>query len=63
MGVPYVPIREIKSNYILIFKYLDPLIFPIREQGPETDLYACPKYLSKTGTHKNSTRSPLEALP
>lgn len=63
MGVPYVPIREIKSNYILIFKYLDPLIFPIREQGPKKGLSLLPKYLSKTCMDENSGRTPTAANP
>ena len=42
---------------------LDPLNFPIREQGPETGLSFCPKYLSKTSIDKKSGRVPTEANP
>lgn len=42
---------------------MDPPKFLIREQGPETGLYAVPKNRSKTRTHKKPTRSPLEAQP
>lgn len=37
---------------------LDPRIFPVREQGPETGLSFCPKYLSKTSIDKNRRRAP-----
>ncbi len=52
-------IRKIVSK----ISFLDPPLFPVREQGPETGLYACPKYLSKTDTHKKPTRSPSDANP
>lgn len=42
---------------------MDPSKFPVREQGPETGLYAPPKYLSKTRTHKKPTRPPSDAHP
>lgn len=37
---------------------LDPRIFPVREQGPETGLPFYPKYLSKTSMDKNRRRAP-----
>lgn len=49
MGVLYVPVRKIKSNYILNFKYSDPPILPIREQGPFGAFFALQKQFSKTG--------------
>lgn len=49
MGVLYVPVRKIKSNYILNFKYSDPLILPTREKGPKRAFFALQKLFSKTG--------------
>lgn len=37
---------------------LDPLNFPIREQGPETGLVHLSKYYSKTCMDENSGRAP-----
>lgn len=42
---------------------MDPLNFPIREQGPETGLPFYPKYLSKTSMDKNSGRAPTVVNP
>lgn len=39
---------------------MDPLNFPIREQGPETGLVHLSKYYSKTCMDENSSRSPSE---
>lgn len=37
---------------------LDPPIFPVREQGPETGLISSLKYYSKTRIDKNRRRAP-----
>lgn len=37
---------------------LDPRIFPVREQGPETGLISSLKYYSKTRIDKNRRRAP-----
>ena len=42
---------------------MDPSKFPVREQGPETGLYAPPKYLSKTCMDKKSGSAPTAANP
>lgn len=42
---------------------LDPLNFPIREQGPETGLVHLSKYYSKTCIDKNPGRAPSETNP
>lgn len=39
---------------------LDPLNFPIREQGPETGLVHLSKYYSKTCMDENSGRAPSD---
>ena len=42
---------------------MDPLNFPIREQGPETGLVHLSKYYSKTCMDENSVRAPSDAHP
>ena len=42
---------------------VDPLNFPIREQGPETGLISSLKYYSKTRIDKNRRRTPSDAHP
>lgn len=42
---------------------LDPRIFPVREQGPETGLVHLSKYHSKTGMDENLGRAPSEEHP
>lgn len=37
---------------------VDPLNFPVREQGPETGLVSSLKYYSKTRIDKNRRRAP-----
>lgn len=39
---------------------MDPLNFPIREQGPETGLVHLSKYHSKTGMDENLGRAPSD---
>ena len=42
---------------------VDPLNFPIREQGPETGLVHLSKYYSKTCMDENSGRAPSDTHP
>ena len=42
---------------------LDPRIFPVREQGPETGLVHLSKYYSKTCMDKKSGSAPTAANP
>ena len=42
---------------------VDPLDFPVREQGPETGLVSSPKYYSKTRMDKNPGRTPSDTHP
>ena len=42
---------------------LDPLNFPIREQGPETGLVHLSKYYSKICMDKNLGRAPSDVHP
>lgn len=42
---------------------MDPLNFPIREQGPREDLVCLYKYHSKTCMDKNPSRAPSDAHP
>lgn len=39
---------------------LEPRIFPVREQGPETGLVHLSKYYSKTCMDENSGRAPSD---
>ena len=42
---------------------LDPLIFSVREKGPETGLVCLYTYHSKTCMDENSVRAPSDAHP
>lgn len=42
---------------------LDPRIFPVREQGPETGLVHLSKYYSKTCMDEHSGRAPSDVHP